>query len=386
MKKPLQSHFSLLFTIDVINGITTNLRSRMGNKITSVDELSKNISFIRWVKGTALPAEIHKWDKWLGECPLNEKLARKAQQIVLGIDFVHPDYQDVNQEWNELAVRIDSKSLRSYWARRNSNSRSIFFLKIAAILLMAAVTGVTSFFIYNSTRERQLAQKQSPLEWRTIKTEFKEQKTIVLSDGSSITLNANSSITYPSGWVRGNVTEVHLKGEAYFSIASREGPNVPPFKVQTPDGTIQVLGTKFVVKTGPKRTNVALEEGSVTILKNTDGTKDSVGSYQIKPNELATFSRSKEEISVREFKNIRIFTSWTENELLLDHSPFTFMVSRIKDIYGVEIKVLDKKLCERTLTGTVKLKDLEYVIASISKVIEAKVTYSNGIVYFGNTN
>jgi ferric-dicitrate binding protein FerR (iron transport regulator) len=70
------------------------------------------------------------------------------------------------------------------------------------------------------------------------------QYTLQLSDGTTVWLNAASSITYPVSFT-GRERKITLTGEAFFDVA----PNAhQPFLVHTGDVDITVLGTRFNVQ------------------------------------------------------------------------------------------------------------------------------------------
>lgn len=74
-----------------------------------------------------------------------------------------------------------------------------------------------------------------------------KRKTVKLPDGSLITLEPDSRITYPSRFT-GDTREVNLSGEAYFEVK----PNhEKPFIVCTPYVIATVLGTSFNVEAYP---------------------------------------------------------------------------------------------------------------------------------------
>lgn len=77
---------------------------------------------------------------------------------------------------------------------------------------------------------------------KTYTTGIGEKITITLSDGSTVNLNANSTLSHKRFFWDNN-KEVSLTGEGYFTITKGD-----PFKVYTSQGTIAVLGTQFTIK------------------------------------------------------------------------------------------------------------------------------------------
>lgn len=67
------------------------------------------------------------------------------------------------------------------------------------------------------------------------------QYCLVLSDGTKVWLNANSSIRFPATF-SGDTRSVSIKGEAYFEVAKNKAI---PFLVTAKEATIMVLGTHF---------------------------------------------------------------------------------------------------------------------------------------------
>jgi ferric-dicitrate binding protein FerR (iron transport regulator) len=112
----------------------------------------------------------------------------------------------------------------------------------------------------------------------TLTTPAGGQYQIVLSDGSKVWLNAESSLTYPVGF-NGKQRTVQLKGEAYFEVARDKSK---PFRVQMPDGFVRVLGTHFNLKAyaDDSAATTTLMEGSVAMGRGTD-------SLVIRPGEFA---------------------------------------------------------------------------------------------------
>lgn len=102
----------------------------------------------------------------------------------------------------------------------------------------------------------------------TIQT-FSDPNTLVhtLADGSTVYLEANSTLTYSNRFGR-NEREVTLKGEAFFDVV----PDATrPFVVETKDARVQVLGTSFLVKSvSNSNFEVIVQTGTVNVSTRND--------------------------------------------------------------------------------------------------------------------
>ena len=124
---------------------------------------------------------------------------------------------------------------------------------------------------------------------------------IELSDGSVVTLNASSILTFPSVF-NGNQRHVILSGEAYFKVNHSKKI---PFIISTPYQTkIEAAGTELNVKayidSGLKTTPF---EGELTVTSN-----DTI--FWMKPGQQALLREEK--IFVSEGVNIEEARAWTK--------------------------------------------------------------------------
>jgi len=103
-----------------------------------------------------------------------------------------------------------------------------------------------------------------------VKVPMGGMSSVQLPDGSTIILNAGSTLTYKNSFDSRH-REVVLSGEAFFDIVKDPAH---PFVVLTPKIRIKVLGTRFNVKAypGDKITEASLLRGIIelTVLKNPD--------------------------------------------------------------------------------------------------------------------
>ncbi len=89
------------------------------------------------------------------------------------------------------------------------------------------------------------------------------QFVVVLADGTKVSLNNASSLTYPTAFT-GKTREVEVTGEAYFEVA----PNAhQPFLVHRKDLTVEVLGTGFNISdySDEKGARITLETGKIRV-------------------------------------------------------------------------------------------------------------------------
>ena len=165
----------------------------MSNSEYNLDELVQSASFQAWATGKAGEQQKRYWDQWIRESEAHRKLALKAQSKITGFSFKHTAVSDTATEWKKINDRIEKRSLkrsRSYTRK----TRGKWIYAAAASLLLIIMVGIAywiSFYNMASGPQNQTMQK--------VVTRYGQQKQIQLSDGSSIVLNAHSTLRYASG-------------------------------------------------------------------------------------------------------------------------------------------------------------------------------------------
>ncbi|WP_142686114.1 FecR family protein [Chitinophaga polysaccharea] len=111
--------------------------------------------------------------------------------------------------------------------------------------------------------QRGTAAAGNTVEYNTMITPRGGQFRIVLQDGSTVWLNAASSLKYPVEF-NGAERVVELTGEAYFEVAARPGQ---PFRVKSKGQEVLVLGTHFNINAYPDEamTTTTLITGKVKV-------------------------------------------------------------------------------------------------------------------------
>ena len=213
-------------------------------------------------------------------------------------------------------------------------------LAYAAVIGLFILSGIVLFNMnsFNS---------QNPLTVSNQITQSGEMKTLKLPDGSVITMNGSSTVSYELTATERKIT---LKGQAHFEVAPIKSA---PFKVQTDKGLVTVLGTGFDVVAYPnKELSVSVNHGKVSVENNNKKVILTQGmSAKTNGNELNAIAMDSTTVQ------------WRGNFLTFQAANIQTVVETIENKYNVEL-VADKKLEDKKFTGKFKQN------ASINEILE----------------
>ncbi|MDR8390379.1 FecR domain-containing protein [Aliifodinibius sp. S!AR15-10] len=328
-------------------------------------DLVDDPSFSRWIKGKANPLEQNKWEEWVSRDPVHQEVKRKAEKLY-NLPF-EEDAGDIQTELQKLHQRIEIDGTTFNRQRNSLKNRSGYRWAVAAaIALLIAVVAV--FTLTNRHQSQKIDQE--PL-FSTIEVGYGEKGALNISDGSTIRLNANSTLRYNPEQFNRSKVEVWLKGEAYFSITRNPDERRRNFIVHTPDGDIRILGTRFNVNTRSGRTGVVLEEGSIEVLLK-DSANEVTGQFRLKPGQLAQFSSSEADFQVQKV-DTSVYTAWLKGKLVFKNAPLEDVIENIEQTYGVQIEVGDPGLLKEKISGTLRNPDLTTLLKGLEEVLHLKI-------------
>lgn len=351
----------------------------------TLEELLKNQSFRRWAKGKADTEEKEYWDDWVMIREENRKVAHTALIALSGFSLDSTSNPDAKQAWHRFNKRLDkeySTTNREVRGKKGSKISELNWIyRVAAGILVILTTGLMFYLGYPDGQDQE--QHAARMVEQEISTDFGERKNIKLADGSFITLNANSKLVYSKDPLHPTNIKIHLQGEAFFSVAHRENPKEYPFRVQTEDGMVRVLGTEFVVSTRDSKSQVVLEEGRVEVSLNKKE-KDTSDQAVLKPSQLAEFDSLNDTLIIRQV-NTEVYTSWRTTKLVFDRTPLPDVLKRIEHTFGVDVKVRNSSLYDRTLSGTIQNAEMGVILSTLSKAISAPIEIQGTTVYVGRS-
>jgi len=227
------------------------------------------------------------------------------------------------------------------------------FMRIAALFAVVIAT-----YVFVSNRDTKIV------------TQIAEHETFELPDHSEVTLNAMSKITFnKKDWKKERA--LTLEGEAFFKVEKGE-----KFQVNTPQGSVAVLGTQFNVYVRGHQFYVQCYEGLVSVNFNGNDIKVPAGSYaQIENNQLLALTKAE-----------GTAPSWVDFESSFSEASLEAVLNELERQYPITVK--NKTIAENKFTGSFTHKNLEVALRSICEPLqlEFKIDDDEVMLYAKNSN
>jgi len=208
-----------------------------------------------------------------------------------------------------------------------------------------------------------LAYQHTP--WRAwtadVRTEAGSTRRVVLADQSELQLNTSSAVSVNFDGVSRRIQQ--YAGEIFIQTARSPGYSSQPFIVQTEDGSMQALGTTFMVRKYPRSTNVSVFEGAVRVVP----------------------AHASEQVVVRAGEQLRFDAShiesvaplspyaeaWTRGVLYAENmrlADFLDEIGRYRD----GIVTYDDDVADMRVSGTYQLNDTDQILALLTEALAVR--------------
>jgi len=181
-----------------------------------------------------------------------------------------------------------------------------------------------------------------------------EQMQVILPDGTLVFLNAESSLKYPTSFVKQDEREVSLTGEGYFEVAKDKAH---PFIVKTEQQEVEVLGTHFNINsyTNEPGVKTTLLEGSVKISADQKTKILTPGNQAVNTNGNINISKVDTELAV----------AWKNNNFVFDVLSIKEIMRMLERWYNVDVIYTDH-IPEGTFWGSVsRFDNISQVLISL---------------------
>ena len=325
------------------------------------------------------PARIHAWREWIAEdrnrqvfdqlCQLLEDGPLLRQCNLLCRDDAEKDAPDAAESVRPGGQpRAIPEVIRS-WLRtlRVFRGPKFAMLTMAVLIALAAIllAPVKASYPWQTSEQSAHAQIHE--------TGSGQVRNILLEDGSSVLLGAQSSIVVQFSTVQ---RLVRLdRGEAWFKVAHAPSR---PFVVSAGPRTITAIGTAFVVERDTDRVVVTVTDGAVQVASTTEFSTVHGAFTRVHP-QVARVSRG-EKMSYAdggfatpvEHQDPASATGWSEGRFEFDHVPL-WRVAEVVNRYSHRAIALDPALGEQIFTGLVLQEQIDNWICGLEDIFPVQI-------------
>lgn len=192
-------------------------------------------------------------------------------------------------------------------------------------------------------------------------TNYGEQMTVQLLDGSEVILNSKSELSYKkSDWKENR--KVVLLGEAFFKV--KKGSD---FVVTSESGTVRVLGTQFNVNTQKDFFEVICHEGKVKATSN-QGTDEAV----LTSGKAFRIANA----TVENWETKASLPSWLSGETTFTNTPLKQVIQSLENQFNISFDTKKIDLNKR-FTGSYSHENIELALKTIFVPMEISYTFNN---------
>jgi len=297
----------------------------------SLEDLVDDNAFIAWVNQEQSASD---WNSWLiaQDDKVHEKF-RIARTMILSLSDAksvdHMNTQAVEKLWNRINTTIATKS------KVGKEAESIIekgHPRIIKMLTSIAAAVALFFIITNRSGDTVQIHRSSDV-----------MMAINLPAASSIKLHPNSDVQYDEkNWEQ--MRTVKLDGSAEFDVTKGV-----PFRVETDLGSVEVLGTSFLVKEESETFVVNVSSGRVAVKYGPDN--------HILTKGMAYLSNPSQ-------ADRKVHSGETSTFLRYDNVEIQEVLNGLSEYYGVSFKGMNEER-NRELTTVYDTTDLDSALRKV---------------------
>lgn len=330
-------------------------------------------SFRKWVLSPNAETNL-SWESLLVANPSKYKEAEDAREIIAHLatkEHQRLTDTELGNLWKEIDLDLSEEvyafheekviplnaisTLRRQVPelRQKREYLSHYGFRVACILALAIGLGfIASYFTAEVTVEELPA-----IVYEERSTDPGVKTHLTLSDGSQVTLNSGSKLTYIRNF-EGGQREVVLEGEAFFDV---EKDSLRPFTVVTGEVKTTALGTSFNIKSYDEGTlDISLITGKVAV----ESPLEELTYLTLTPGEAVNIDVVQNHIVKGQF-DVEMVVGWTKKILIFQKTPFWQAIRTLENWYGVNFEVVNKPDAQVLFSGKFDNETLEIVLKGL---------------------
>lgn len=270
------------------------------------------------------------------------------------------DYAEIEHTWRLAGALRDHPDMLALREQvRGTRTAPMRFWQaglVASLLIIASMAGVALW------RTNVASQRIDHIEQIAMNTRVGERSTFVLHDGSRVTLDTDTMLVAAFSDTHRRIEL--LRGRAHFAVAKDRNR---PFLVKAGGNEVMATGTAFDVRVDPKRMEVTLIEGSVSVAGAGSSQHASLSAGQRltarqgAPWQIAAVDVNRE-------------TRWREGRLAFDNQPLAHVVSELNRYSERKIVIGDDSIILAPVVGVFDANDPEQFVSLLSASGIARVS------------
>ena len=231
----------------------------------------------------------------------------------------------------------------------------------------AGIAALVSLSVCGVLYLNRLSPKVS-VDYREVAASYGEVKTVLLPDGTQVSLNACSRLVYPEDFANAPQRTVTLHGQGFFKVARNERQ---PFVVKTANLDVKVLGTEFDIKSyaGDEVVSVNVKSGKVQVDMPDVSMKlyaDEQFHYNILSNNL---NKQAEELEV---------AAWQHGELQFNNTPIQDVARELERVFHCTVTFAPGQCFDNKITGSHTNESVESVLESLAYISGIRYKKADG--------
>ena len=328
-----------------------------------MDQTRTESLIIRFVNGECNDNEQKELLAWINQSSENKK-------VYLEIKDIFDTSRFVKDFGNEQLIQFYKNKYE-----KNRKSRNLFLqwsIPVAAILLVGLIISLLS--------PKKSVYQHENLQVFTVP--LGSRSSVLLSDGTEISLNSGSKLSYSSNFSSQN-RMVTISGEAFFHVKS---DSVHPFTIKTKDFDISVTGTQLNVCSYNEDffSTTTLVEGKVNLeIHDTDQL------ISVMPGEKFLLDRNARQYSLTA-TNVEQDVAWKDGQFIFKNIPFPKLVKRLERWYDVKLTFSDLRLTKYAYSGRFKNQETIWQVLDAIKMTSPidyhKTTFREFEIHYRSIN
>jgi len=313
-----------------------------------------NNLIIKFFAGEISDSEMIMLKSWLARDPENRRIFNEENELWQEASVVTKfENYKIDTTWMDISSRLGlgKDNSKSVTILNRNNFRIL--IAAAAIACLVAIGGLY-LWIAGKSSFQQIAAYST-----IVGTNYGEKAHIFLADSTEIILNSGSTLQY-NGQYNINDRKVKFKGEAFFNVSTN---TKKPFVVQLDHMSISATGTRFNIFSfdNEDRVETTLEEGAITV------SVKGMEPVNMKSGQQVVYLVKSKKVLVRDVAT-DTYTSWKENKLRFNDTPFEEVLRRIGRKYNVTFEITNSDLLNLKYTATFIDEPIEQVMQMLKDV------------------